>query len=80
VPKFLDVHSLGKYTENELKKAQELPRDEFGVKVLNILYNEEVSISFCLLDAPNREAVEKHHEKLDIKCDWITEVKTTAAY
>jgi hypothetical protein len=54
VPKFLDVHSLGKYTENELKKAQELPRDEFGVKVLNILYNEEVSISFCLLDAPNR--------------------------
>jgi hypothetical protein len=39
-----------------------LPRDEFGVKVLNILYNEEVSISFCLLDAPNKEAVEKHHE------------------
>jgi hypothetical protein len=80
VPKFLDVHSLGEYSEDELKKSQELPRDEFGVKVLNILYNEEVSISFCLLDAPNREAVEKHHEKLGIKCDWITEVKTTAAY
>jgi Protein of unknown function (DUF4242) len=80
VPKFLDVHSLGGYSEDELKKSQELPRDEFGVKVLNILYNEKVSISFCLLDAPNREAVEKHHEKLGIKCEWITEVKTTAAY
>jgi hypothetical protein len=27
-----------------------------------------------------REEVEKHHEKLGTKYDWITEVKTTAAY
>jgi hypothetical protein len=34
---------------------------------------------FCLLDAPNKEAVEKHHgNKYGIKCDWIMEVKTTA--
>ncbi|HEY9387765.1 MAG TPA: nickel-binding protein [Nitrososphaeraceae archaeon] len=33
-------------------------------------------LSFCLLDAPSREAVEKHHEKINVKCDWITEVKT----
>jgi hypothetical protein len=27
-----------------------------------------------------REEVEKHHEKLGTKYDWITEVKTTVAY
>jgi hypothetical protein len=32
-----------------------------------------------LLDAPNKEAVKKHHEeKYGIKCEWIMEVKTTA--
>ena len=34
---------------------------------------------FCLLDAPNKEAVKKHHEKkYAVKCEWIIEVKTTA--
>jgi hypothetical protein len=51
MPKFRDVHSLGNYTEGELKKKyQELPKDELGVKVFNILYNEEIGISFCFLD------------------------------
>jgi hypothetical protein len=33
---------------------------------LNILYNEEVGISFCFLHTPSREAIEKHHEKFGI--------------
>jgi uncharacterized protein DUF4242 len=78
MPKFLDIHALGNYSEDELKKAKQLPPDEFGVKVLNIFYNMKTDISFCLIDAPNREAVEKHHEKYNLKCDWITEVNTTA--
>ena len=77
MPKFLDVHPIGKYTDDELKKFQELPRDELGVKVINIFYNKEIGISFCLLDGPSREAIEKHHEKYDVKCEWITEVQTT---
>jgi hypothetical protein len=76
MPKFLDVHSIGKYTDDELKKFQELPRDELGVKVVKIFYNKEIGISFCLLDGPSREAIEKHHEKYDVKCEWITEVQT----
>jgi hypothetical protein len=78
MPKFLDVHSWKNYTNDELKKFQEAPRDEFGVIVLNILYNKEVGIMFCMLDAPSKEAVEKHHEKYGIKCEWITAVETTA--
>jgi len=64
--------------EDFLKELQDLPQDVFGVKHLNILYNSEVDKCFCLLEAPNLEAVQKAHETLGIKCDWIVEVKTTA--
>ena len=53
------------------------PRDELGVKTVNILYNFEVGTIYCVLDAPNKEAVEQHHSKLGVTCDWIMEVKTT---
>ena len=56
-------------------KLQKSPIDEFGVKHLNILYNYEANIVYCLLEAPSREAVELNHAKLHCKCDWITEVK-----
>ena len=67
------------FDEQTLREAQNSPVDEFGVKHLNILYNAEADKVFCLLDAPNIEAVKKHHgNKYGIKCDWIMEVKTTA--
>jgi len=64
-------------TEDGLIKEQNAPRDELGVKTVNILYNFEVGTVYCLIDAPNKEAVEVHHNKLGVKCDWIMEVKTT---
>jgi Protein of unknown function (DUF4242) len=69
---------LGAYSDEDLKRFQESPIDEYGVKVLNIFYNRAVGLSFCLLEAPNRQAVEKHHEKYGILCNWITEVQSTA--
>jgi len=77
MPKFLDVHSLKDVDEETLRKAQNSPKDEFGVTHDNILYNKEEDRFFCLLDAPSKEAVVKHHEKHGFKCEWITEVKTT---
>jgi hypothetical protein len=76
--KFVDVHHLGKYTDKELKRFQDLPVDEYGVRILNILYNRAVGICFYFLEAPSSKAVEKHHEKYGVKCNWITEVRTTA--
>ena len=75
--KFLDAHSLKGFDEETLRKTQKSPKDEFGVTHDNILCNKEEDKFFCLLDAPNKEAVVKHHEK-HFKCDWVTEVKTTA--
>jgi uncharacterized protein DUF4242 len=73
----LDVHSIGTTIEEDLRKAQNAPRDERGVKVVNILYNFEGGTIYCLLNAPSKEAVEKHHGNMRVKCDWIMEVKTT---
>jgi hypothetical protein len=63
MPKFLDVHTLKGFDEETLRKAQNSPVDEFGVKHLNMYYNEEEDRFFCLLDAPNKEAIAKHHDK-----------------
>ena len=68
---------MGTATEEDLIKAQSATRDELGVKVVNILYNLEVGAIYCILDAPNKEAVQKHHDKIGVKCDLIMEVKTT---
>ena len=78
MPKFLDVHPLKGFDAETLQKAQNSPVDEFGVKHENMFYNKEEDRFFCLLDAPNKEAIEKHHAKFGLKCEWITEVKTTA--
>ena len=76
--KFLDSHPMKGFDKETLEKAQKSPRDEYGVSHANILYNEKENKLFCLLDAPDKDAVDKHHLKLGIKCDWITEVDTTA--
>jgi hypothetical protein len=78
MPKFLDVHSLKGFDEETLRKAQNSPKDEFGITHDNMLYNKEEDRWFCLLDAPSKEAVEMHHQKPGITCEWIKEVKTTA--
>ena len=77
MPKFLDVHSLKGLDEDTLRNIQNTPKDESGVIHDNILYNKDEDKFFCLLDAPSKEAVEKHHEKHGFKPEWITEVKTT---
>jgi len=78
VPKFLDSHALKGANPETLKKLQNEPKDEFGVTHLNIIYSEDEDRCYCFLDAPNKEAVEKHHNKLGYKCDMIREVDATA--
>ena len=78
MPTYLDAHDLGNMTDEQLKQAQNSPMDEFGVRAKNMLYNREVNMLYCILDAPSEDAVYKHHQKFGLKCDWITEVKTTA--
>ena len=68
----------GKCDWRAAKTSPECSKDEFGVTHKNIMYNAEENKAFCILDAPNKDAVEKSHQKFGMKCNWITEVKTTA--
>ena len=80
MPKFLDSHGLQGVAPEELKKAQNDPKDEFGVSILNIIYSEDEDKMYCFLEAPDKEAIKKHHEKFGYKCDYILEVNSTADY
>jgi hypothetical protein len=73
LPIFLDVHKIPQ-TDKTIKEIVNAPKDEFGVTHINVFFNKEADLCYCLLDAPSKEAIEKHHSKMNIKCDWITEV------
>ncbi|MGC1131530.1 MAG: nickel-binding protein [Nitrososphaeraceae archaeon] len=76
--RFLDTHKIGTFTEEQLERLQKSAHDVFGVHHINILYNHEAGIMYCLHEAPDAKAVETHHDKLGFKCEWIIEIKTTA--
>ena len=78
LPVFLDVHKVP-FTEEHLKELCNAPVDEFGVSHVNLLYNKEANVCFCILDAPDVAAVENHHNKAGVKCEWITEVNLARA-
>jgi len=77
MPKYLDEHQMNPFTAEQLRELQNAPPDEFGVTHHDVLFSEEKNKIWCVLDAPNKEAVEKHHEKAGLKCDWIREVEST---
>jgi hypothetical protein len=60
--------------------SQKEHKDEFGVKIVNVFYNIDSGIVFCLLEAADKYAVEKYHSKFRVKCDRITPVKMTPEY
>ncbi len=75
MPKFVDTHGMGSFTPEQLKALQKAPRDEFGVVHDDILFNKQEDKVFCILDAPNKEAVLKHHQKVGVEPEWILEVQ-----
>ena len=64
MPKFLDVHSLKGFDEETTRKAQKMPKDEFGITHDNMMYNREEDKWFCLLDAPSKEVLKSITRKL----------------
>jgi hypothetical protein len=67
LPRFLDAHPMKGVTEDMLRQVQMSPKDEFGVTHVNILFNPEADRVFCILDAPDKDAVDKSHQKIGIK-------------
>jgi len=75
--KYIDSHPMQPFTEAQLRAAQKAPRDEFGVTHHDILFNKDENRLYCVLEAPDRKAIEKHHAKLGVRCEWIHEITST---
>ena len=78
MPKFLDAHPLNGASQETLMKLQDAPKDEFGVSHLNLIFNEDEDKVYCFLEAPDKEAIKKHHDKFGYKCEYILQVESTA--
>lgn len=75
LPIFIDGHNMKDLNPGDLEKAVNLPKDNFGVTHLEIFYNKTEDRLYCILDAPNEEAIWKHHESLGLKCEFVTRVQ-----
>ena len=76
--RFIDQHPMKPFKAEQLIGLHKMKADEFGVTHHDIIYSETENKIWCIIDAPNKEAVRKHHEKAGVKPDFIIEVKTTA--
>ncbi len=77
MPKFIDTHHMGSLTEEQLRGLQNSPRDQFGVTHHDILYNKDADKVYCVLNAPDKDSVIRHHKHAGIECEWVEEVKST---
>ena len=77
MPKFMDHHDdlpLPDEIIQNIRAGQVVgARDEFGVCQLDLYYNAEGTV-FCLLDAPNADAVRKHHEAMGAPCGDVHQI------
>lgn len=53
--------------------TKEQNSDQFGVRQLELYHNAEGKV-YCLLEAPDAEAVRRHHEALGVPCGEVHEV------
>jgi hypothetical protein len=79
MPTFMDYHddlklpgdAIDQITaDTKAKKA-----DQFGVTQVELFHNPDGKV-YCLLDAPDAEAVRKHHEALGVPCGEVHEVQS----
>jgi len=75
--KYIDQHKMGSITPEMLRKMQNEPRDEFGVLHHEIFFNKEDDKVWCVVDAPNKDAVKKHHSNAGVEVEWVHEIEST---
>jgi hypothetical protein len=78
MPTFMDYHDDLKLPEDVIKEigkgASNGETDEFGVRQVELYHNADGKV-YCLLDAPDEDAVRKHHAALDVACGDVHEVR-----
>ena len=77
MPQFMDFHDDLKLPDQAIQQitqdTKDKRADEFGVRQVELFHNTDGKV-YCLLEAPNAEAVRKHHEVLGVPCGDVHEV------
>jgi hypothetical protein len=65
MPKFIDFHPNITMTSEDVAQlraeTQSGKVDEFGVRQIELFYSPDGKGVYCVLEAPDEEAVRKHH-------------------
>lgn len=79
MPRFMDSHNdlkLPPEAVNQIAQgARDGVADEFGVRQIELYHNTEGQV-YCLLEAPDEEAVRRHHEALQVPCGDVHRVNS----
>jgi hypothetical protein len=79
MPQFMDFHAdlqLPPEAIAQLRRdAQAHTSDEFGVRQLELYHNHDGQV-YCLLEAPDAEAVRRHHTALEVPCGDVHPVNS----
>ncbi|HEY2242252.1 MAG TPA: nickel-binding protein [Streptosporangiaceae bacterium] len=77
MPRFMDFHDDLKLPADAIEQITQESRDgttdQFGVHQAELYHNADGKV-YCLLDAPDEEAVRQHHEALGISCGDVHRV------
>ncbi len=77
MPRFMDFHDDLKLPADAIEQIAQESRegttDQFGVHQAELYHNADGKV-YCLLDAPDEEAVRQHHEALGLSCGNVHRV------
>lgn len=77
MPLFMDFHEDLKLPAEAIDSIGQGTRDktadEFGVTQVELYHNAEGKV-YCLLDAPDEDAVRKHHAAVGVDCGQVHQV------
>jgi hypothetical protein len=77
MPQFMDFHPALKLSSDAIDGISEAAKagtaDQFGVRQIELYHNPEGTV-YCLLDAPDAQAVRDHHAALGVDCGEVHEV------
>jgi hypothetical protein len=77
IPQFMNFHPELKLPQEAIDDiaagAHAGTADQFGVRQVELYHNSDGTV-YCLLDAPNAQAVRDHHAALSVDCGEVHEV------
>ena len=77
MPLFMDYHDELKLPAEAIRQITEEAKaqksDQFGVRQAELFHNADGKV-YCLLEAPDVEAVRQHHAALGVDCGEVHEV------